>query len=43
MHVDLVSDGVKVQYVPDDTVLQECFELGVTVGSELKKRIAENK
>jgi flavorubredoxin len=43
MHVDLVSDGVKVQYVPDDTVLLECFELGVTVGNELKKRIAENK
>ena len=39
MKIELVSDGIKAQYVPDSAVLEECFKLGETIGSELKERL----
>ena len=39
MNVDLVTDGLKVQYVPDEPDLLRCFELGETIATELKKRL----
>ena len=35
MKVDLVSDGIKVQFVPDEKDLDECRELGRTVAARL--------
>ncbi len=40
MKVELVSDGVKVQYVPDDNALNECRALGVLVADRLKRTVA---
>ena len=39
MKVDLVSDGVRVQYVPDEKDLDECRELGKSVASRLKEMV----
>ncbi len=35
MKVDLVSDGLKVRYVPDDKALAECHSLGRLVAEKL--------
>ncbi len=35
MNVELVSDGIKNQYVPREDKLKECFELGVQIGNKL--------
>jgi flavorubredoxin len=42
MSVDLVSDGIKVLYTPTDEDLERCFQLGVDIGVELKKRVTVN-
>jgi flavorubredoxin len=38
MKIDLVSDGVKSNYVPTDDVLAECHTLGVTIAKRVKER-----
>ena len=35
MRVDLVAEGLRVKYVPDDQALRECYELGRQVGQRL--------
>ncbi|OGW79946.1 MAG: MBL fold metallo-hydrolase [Omnitrophica bacterium RIFCSPLOWO2_12_FULL_44_17] len=37
MNVELVGEGVKVRYVPDDEALMECRNLGKQVGARLKE------
>jgi flavorubredoxin len=37
MKVDLVAEGVKVKYVPDDDGLAECFALGMDVAKRLEE------
>ena len=38
MKVELIGDGIKVRYVPDDDTLKQCFDLGKQVALELVKR-----
>jgi len=38
MNVELLSDGVKVNYVPDAPALDECYALGRSVGDMLNRR-----
>ena len=38
MKVELISDGIKVRYVPDDDTLKQCFDLGKQVAAELAER-----
>ena len=40
MKLDIVDDGVKVQYVPDENDLSRCFDLGVKVAKTLKERLS---
>ncbi|MBD3184983.1 FprA family A-type flavoprotein [Candidatus Poribacteria bacterium] len=35
MKVELVSDGIRARYVPDDEALGQCHELGKTIAQEL--------
>ncbi|KPL19140.1 MAG: MBL fold metallo-hydrolase [candidate division Zixibacteria bacterium SM23_81] len=37
MKIDLIGDGLKVKYVPDESVLAECFSLGSRVAEKLGK------
>ena len=39
MKLDIVDPGVKVQYVPDETDIQKCFDLGVKLAKTLKERL----
>jgi len=39
MNVELVSDGIRVQYVPDAEDLEKCFQFGAHIASELSKRL----
>lgn len=41
MKLDIIDEGVKVQYVPDDNDLQRCFDLGVKIAKTLKERVPE--
>ncbi len=41
MKLDVIDDGVKVQYVPDDDDLQRCFDLGVKIAKALKEKVSE--
>jgi len=36
--VEVVHEGVRVKYVPDDQALQQCYSLGLTVAEKLKQR-----
>jgi len=38
MNVELVSEGVKANYVPDAPALDECYSLGTAVAERLKER-----
>lgn len=38
MKFDVIDKGIRVQYVPKADDIQKCFELGVKIGKELKKR-----
>jgi flavorubredoxin len=38
MKVELVRDGLKVKYVPDQSALAECFALGSLVAARLRER-----
>lgn len=42
MQIELVSEGIKVNYVPGEENLKSCFELGRNIGEALKKKIAES-
>ena len=35
MKVDLITDGIKVRYVPDDEDLKRCFDLGEQIAAKL--------
>ena len=39
MKLDVVDPGLKVQYVPDETDIQKCFELGVKLAKTLKEKL----
>jgi flavorubredoxin len=39
MKLDIIDDGIKVQYVPDDDDLSRCFDLGVKIAKTLKERL----
>ena len=39
MKLDIIDDGVKVQYVPDEDDLNRCFDLGVKIAKTLKERL----
>ncbi|MEK7398404.1 MAG: FprA family A-type flavoprotein [Candidatus Poribacteria bacterium] len=41
MKVELISDGLRVKYVPDDETLAQCFDYGKLVAEELRKRIED--
>jgi flavorubredoxin len=40
MKFDIIDDGVKVQYVPDEDDLNRCFELGVKLAKTLKEKLS---
>ncbi len=40
MKLDIVDDGVKVQYVPDEEDLNRCFDLGVKLAKTLKENLS---
>ena len=40
MKLDIIDDGVKVQYVPDEKDLDRCFELGVKIAKTLKEKLS---
>jgi len=42
MKLDIIDDGVKVQYVPDEDDLSRCFDLGVKIAKTLKERFLKN-
>ncbi len=39
MELDIIDDGVRVQYVPDEDDLNKCFDLGVKIAKTLKERL----
>ncbi len=39
MNVELASEGVRAKYVPSETDLKACFELGKLVGDKLRAKI----
>ncbi len=39
MKFDIIDDGVKVQYVPDENDLNKCFDHGVKIAKALKERL----
>jgi flavorubredoxin len=41
MKLDIIDDGIKVQYVPDENDLNRCFDLGVKIAKTLKQRLSE--
>jgi len=41
MNVDLVGEGVKANYVPDERALSECFSLGALVAQKLNEKCSE--
>ncbi|MHB9129812.1 MAG: FprA family A-type flavoprotein [Armatimonadota bacterium] len=43
MKVDIVNDGVKIKYVPDNEALAQCFDLGVQVAQTLQARLKEQE
>lgn len=43
MKISVVSDGVKVKYVPDETDLHQCHELGKIVALEMQRQCHENE
>ena len=40
MKAELVTDGLKVKYVPTDDDLKQCFELGLQIARALGERAA---
>ena len=42
-NVELVCEGVRTKYVPDQTALQACFDAGVVLGNKLIEKIDAGK
>lgn len=40
MKFDLINEGIKIKYVPDDNALAHCFSFGKLVSEELKKKLS---
>ena len=40
MKAELLTDGMKVKYVPSEDDLKKCFELGLQIGKALRERAA---
>jgi flavorubredoxin len=40
MKLDIIDEGIKVQYVPDEEDLNKCFDLGVKIAKTLKERLS---
>lgn len=40
MKLEIIDPGVKVQYVPDEANLQQCFDLGVKLATKLKEKLS---
>jgi flavorubredoxin len=41
MKVELIGDGMRIKYVPDNEALAQCFSYGKFVAEELNKRIGD--
>ncbi len=41
MKLEIIDEGVRVQYVPDEDDLQKCFDLGVKIAKQLKEKLKE--
>jgi flavorubredoxin len=39
MKVEIIADGIKAKYVPDTDDLQKCFDMGLQIAEELKKKL----
>lgn len=37
MEIDLIDDGLRVQYVPDDDTLKKCYEYGKNIAASINK------
>ncbi len=40
MKLDIIDEGIRVQYVPDEDDLNRCFDLGVKIAKALKEKCA---
>ncbi len=40
MKLDVIDEGIKVQYVPDEADLKRCFDLGAKIATTLKERLS---
>ena len=38
MKLDIIDEGIRVQYVPDEDDLNRCFDLGVKIAKALKEK-----
>lgn len=38
MKIEVIEDGLKLKYVPDDKKLEECLEMGRRIGEKVKER-----
>ena len=39
MKFDIIDDGIRVKYVPDEDDLQKCFDLGAKLAKTLKEKL----
>ena len=39
MKIDIVGEGVRAEYVPDDETLKRCFDLGKQIGNKIKTNV----
>ena len=39
MNFNLINDGLKIQYIPDDAGLDECFKLGQKIAGAIVKEL----
>ncbi|MCP3901938.1 MAG: FprA family A-type flavoprotein, partial [Desulfobacteraceae bacterium] len=40
MKLDVVDEGIRVQYVPEEKDLNDCFDLGVKMAKALKDKLS---
>ena len=40
MKLEIIDDGIRVQYVPEEKDLSECFDLGVKLAKALKEKLS---
>jgi flavorubredoxin len=41
MNIDIVDKGLKVQYVPSEADLEDCFDFGVKIAKNLKEKLTQ--